>query len=340
VGGALAEAGHDVTLISRNRRHMEAIDAEGLILRTHGEDRRVRLAALVSPSGLGPVDLVVVSVKSLDTENAIQAARPLVGPDTVVMSLQNGLGQEAALCEAVGARHVVAGKTYVGGVMLGPGHVLSSTDGKETVIGELNGALTPRIEAIAAAFSASGLVTHASANIIGAMWDKLFVNVATGAVAAITGLAYGDLYAVAEIEQTAIAAVAEGMEVAGALGVATDTADPCEPWVKASSGLPREFRTSMLQSLDKGTLTEIDFINGAIVRAGAKAGVPTPVNATLVALVKGIERRIATPAMRETPHAGHGALAIASDLINPSGEIVQTGERKPLIPQETGSHLT
>jgi 2-dehydropantoate 2-reductase len=297
IGGVLAEAGHTVTLITRNRRHVDVINANGLVLRTDGEDRCVRLAATVSPHGLAPVDLVVVLVKSLDTLNAIQAARNLVGPQTIVISLQNGLGQEDILSSAVGARHVVAGKTYVGGVMLAPGHVTSSTAGKETIIGELSGALTERVTVIAEAFSASGLLTHASANIMGAMWDKLFVNVATGALAAITGLAYGDLYALPEIEQTAVAAVTEGIAVAKALGIAIDTVDPRTPWVKASSGLPPAFRTSMLQSLDKGALTEIDFINGAIVRAGAKAGIPTPVNATLVALIKGIERRIAPPAM-------------------------------------------
>jgi 2-dehydropantoate 2-reductase len=296
MGGALAEAGHGVTLITRNRLHVDAVNAAGLILRTHGQDRSVRLAAAVCATGLGPVDLVVVLVKSLDTWAAITSARCLVGPETVVMSLQNGLGQEDILATAVGGGHVVAGKTYVGGVMLGPGHVISSTAGKETIIGELSGDLSPRIKAIAEAFSASGLITRASANIMGAMWDKLFVNVATGAVAAITGLAYGDLYAVPEIEQTAIVAVAESIAVARVLGISIETADPRAPWVKASSGLPPEFRTSMLQSLDKGALTEIDFINGAIVRAGAKAGIPTPVNATLVALVKGIERRIAPSA--------------------------------------------
>jgi 2-dehydropantoate 2-reductase len=296
MGGTLAEAGLDVTLINRNRAHVDAVNAAGLILRTHGEDRRVRLAAAVSTASLKPVDLVVVLVKSLDTGDAIQSARNLVGPDTIVMSLQNGLGQEDILANAIGARHVVAGKTYVGGVILGPGHVISGTSGKETIIGELDGSLSPRVKAIAGAFSASGLITHASTNIMGAMWDKLFVNIATGALAAITGLTYGDLYAIPEIEQTAIAAVAEGIAVARALGIAIETVDPRAPWVKASSGLPPEFRTSMLQSLDKRALTEIDFINGAVVQAGAGVGVPTPVNATLVALVKGIERRIAPPA--------------------------------------------
>lgn len=294
LGGALAEAGNDVTLVNRNNRHVDAINSSGLRLRAHGQDRSVRLAAAVSPAGLEPVDLVVVLVKSLDTKAAIESARNLVGPESVVMSLQNGLGQEDILSEAIGSDHVIAGKTYVGGVMLGPGHVLSSTSGKETIIGELDGRIAPRIEAIAATFRAAGLAIEISGNIRGAMWDKLFVNIATGALAGITKLTYGDLYAVPEIESVAIAAVAEAMAVARAAGIRTETTDPRAPWLKAAAGLPPEFRTSMLQSLDKGSLTEIDFINGAVVRAGAQYGVATPVNATLVACIKGIEKAMTT----------------------------------------------
>jgi 2-dehydropantoate 2-reductase len=122
------------------------------------------------------------------------------------------------------------------------------------------------------------------------MWDKLLVNIATGALSGITRLPYGELYAVPELEVTAMAAVAEAIAVANASGIALETVHPRDAWVKAGSGLPPEFKASMLQSLEKGSVTEVDFINGAVVRAGAKAGVPTPVNATLVACVKGIER--------------------------------------------------
>lgn len=292
IGGTLAEAGHDVTLITRNRGHVEAVTANGLILRAEGRDRVVRLTAAVDTAGMSPVDLIIVLVKSLDTRASISAARTIIGPKTVVMSLQNGLGQEDLLAEIVGASHVLAGKTYVGGVMLAPGQVLASTNAKETILGELDGSLSLRVKAIAGAFTSAGLETFASPNILGAMWDKLLVNVATGALAGITGLPYGDLYAVPEVEATAVAAVAEGIAIARAQGIVLATTDPRAPWVKAASGLPPEFRASMLQSLDKGALTEIDFINGAIVRAGIRIGIPTPVNATLVALIKGVERRL------------------------------------------------
>lgn len=290
IGGALAEAGNDVVLINRNAAHVEAICAQGLRMRHAVGERSIRVRAETDCSALGPVDLVIVLVKSFHTQQAIRAAAPLIGAGTVVLSLQNGLGHEDILAEAVGRDRVIAGKTYVGGVMLAPGHIISGTDGKETLIGELDGAESPRIRRIADTFNAAGLRTTVSPHIVGTMWDKLFINVATGAVSGITGLTYGPLYGIPEIEATALAAVQEAMDVARASGVPVSLADPKAAWTKAAAGLPADFKTSMLQSLEKGSVTEIDFINGAVVRWGRRCGVPTPVNATLVACIKGIER--------------------------------------------------
>jgi len=111
-------------------------------------------------------------------------------------------------------------------------------------------------------------------------------------LSAITGQVYGSLYAVPEIEAAALAAVGEAMAVAEAGGGKLSIDTPRDAWMMAAEGLPYEFKTSMLQSLEKGSITEIDFINGAVVRAGLKHGVPTPVNQTLVAAIKGIERRM------------------------------------------------
>lgn len=290
LGGALAQAGNEVVLINRNRAHVEAIRANGLRLRQPDGERSVVVRAETDCSALGPVDLVVVLVKSFHTAEAIRAATPLVGADTVVLSLQNGLGHEDILADAVGRERVVAGKTYVGGVMLAPGHIVSGTAGKETLIGELDGSISTRVQRIAACFAAAGLATTVSANIMGTVWDKLLINVATGAVSGITGLAYGPLYRIAEIEATALAAVQEAMDVARASAVQLSYTDARAAWTKAAAGLPEDFKTSMLQSLEKGSVTEIDFINGAVVRWGQRSGVPTPVNATLVACIKGIER--------------------------------------------------
>mgnify|MGYP000022285327 CR=1 FL=1 len=294
LGSALTEGGHEVWLVNRGQAHVNAMKQHGLKVRENGVDRFVKVHAATTCAevdlGTGPVDLVIVLVKSFHTREAIESAKPVFGKDTVVLSLQNGLGHEDILAEVVGQARVLAGKTYAGGVLIGTGHIIAGTQGKDTHIGELNGQVTERVTRIAEVFNAAGLLTHVSENIMGTMWDKLLVNVATGALSGITRLTYGELYQLPEIEATAISAVAEAMAVAKAKGIALSVTDPKQPWVKAAAGLPDEFKASMLQSLEKGSITEIDFVNGAVVRWGAKLGVPTPVNLALVACMKGIER--------------------------------------------------
>jgi 2-dehydropantoate 2-reductase len=290
IGAALSEGGSDVWLVNRSPAHVEAMNARGLRLVTPQGERRVAVRAATDCSMIGVVDLVIVLVKSFHTRDAIAGALSIVGEHTAVLSLQNGLGHEDVLAEFVGRKRVLAGKTYVGGVLLAPGRIVSGTDGKETLIGELDGVRSERASAIAAEFNRAGLATTVSDNIVGTMWDKLLVNVATGALSAITRLPYGALDAVPEVKATAIAAVAEAMSVAGAAGVRLGFTDAEQPWVRAAEGLPPDFKASMLQSLEKGSVTEIDFVNGAVVDEGRRYGVPTPVNAALVGCVKGIER--------------------------------------------------
>lgn len=293
MGGFLAKAGNDVVLINRNAAHCDRINSDGLTLVIEDREERIRVAAATTPEGLAPADLVMVMVKSFDTEAAIRAATHLVSPGTVVLSLQNGLGHEEIIGAVVGRERVIAGKTYVGGQMVAPGRIIAGAAGKETIIGELDGSVSDRVRRVADTFDAAGLATVVSDNIVGAMWDKLLVNVATGALSGITRLDYGNLYSVPELEATGIAAVAEAMQVADALGIRLATKNPRDAWTKAGNRLPFVFKPSVLQSLEKGSITEIDFVNGAIVRAGAKAGIATPVNATLVACIKGIERALA-----------------------------------------------
>jgi 2-dehydropantoate 2-reductase len=291
IGGVLTEGGSEVHLIDRYPAHVDAMNGGGLRIRDESGERTVKVTAHGDADGIGHVDLVIVLVKSFHTREAIEAAMPVVGPRTVVMSLQNGLGHEEILAEVVGRERVIAGKTYVGGVLLGPGHVLAGTCGKLTYIGELDGTVTPRVEAIAVEFGRAGLETIVSTNIVGTMWDKLLINVATGALSTITRLTYGKLYAVDEIKACALAAVGEAMTVAAAAGVKLSIETAEEAWVKAADGLPADFKTSMLQSLEAGAKTEIDFINGAVVRWGERCRLATPVNRTLVACIKGIEQQ-------------------------------------------------
>jgi 2-dehydropantoate 2-reductase len=291
LGGTLAAGGLDVQLVDSWQEHVAAINGAGLLLREGGEEKRIAVKAANSCAGLAVADLVIIAVKSFDTRAAARAAAPVVGPATVLLSLQNGLGHEEILVEIFGRERVMAGKTYAGGALIGPGQVQAGTRGKETIIGELDGILSERALRIAEAFEKAGLKTQASARIMGAMWDKLLINVATGALTAITGLPYGPLQRVPEIEDCALEAVREAVQVACASGITLSSEDPRVAWSKAAAGLPEGFKPSMLQSVEKQQRTEIDFINGTVVRWGERCGVPTPVNKTLVACVKGLESR-------------------------------------------------
>ena len=290
IGGALTRGGADVWLIDPFQAHVDAINAYGLRMLEGEVETIVKLSARTSAAEVGAVaDMVIVLVKSYHTRAAVRAAAPIIGPQTVVMSLQNGLGHEEILAEELGRERVMAGKTYVGGVLLGPGRVRSGVVGKETIIGELDGRMTSRAKAIAAAFNRAGLIAALSDNILGAMWDKLFINVAGGGLTAITGLTYGGLYSLPELERLRARGDLRGDRGRASRG---DQDLDHRSEARLDDGFGRsaaQFKTSMLQSLQSGGRTEVDFIHGSVVRWGAKLGVPTPVNSTLVALIKGLE---------------------------------------------------
>ncbi|WP_233805191.1 ketopantoate reductase family protein [Paraburkholderia sp. HP33-1] len=290
IGSALTEGGYETWLVDRFAAHVESMRRDGLQVDDANGSRRVKVRATMNPAEVGSADLVIVLVKSFHTDSAMRGALDLVGPDTLVLSLQNGLGHEDVLSEIVGRERVLAGKTYVGGVLKAPGHIQSGVSGKLTIVGELDGRVTGRVRAIADAFNGSGLTTTVSDNILGTMWDKLLINVATGAITGITGLTYGQLYEESVLKATALAAIEEAMAAAKAAGIHLSITQAEQAWTMAAEGLSPAFKTSMLQSLEKGSVTEIDFINGAVVRWGERLGVPTPVNSTLVACIKGIER--------------------------------------------------
>jgi 2-dehydropantoate 2-reductase len=293
IGGVLAAGGSDVVLVDHFAAHVDAINTSGLNMRIDDQEKIVKVRAYSDCQNIGIVDLIIVLVKSFHTRAAIESAKALIGDKTMVMSIQNGLGHEDILADVVGRERVLAAKTYVGGVFLSPGHIISGYKGKHTYIGELDGRLTPRLQAVVNEFNNAGLQATASTNIYGTIWDKLLVNVATGALCGITKLPYGGLYSVPEIEACALAAVAEGIAVAKSNNIKLTSDDPKYFWLLAAEGLPAEFKTSMLQSLEKGNPTEVDFINGSVVRWGERSGIPTPINQTLLACTKGIEYWIA-----------------------------------------------
>lgn len=292
IGGTLAQGGSEVYFVDQWKEHIDKINENGLKMTDEKEDWYVKVDARTSAEGMGPVDLVIVLVKSFATKEAVSQLKEtnVIGENTLVMSLQNGLGNEETIAEVVGEANVISGKTYVGGRLLSPGYVSAGVKGKYTYIGELTGEITDRIQAVCDEFNKAGLLCEVSDNIKGLIWDKLLINVAAGALCGITRLPYGPLYEEEYIKETAVAAIQEGIDVAKAAGVKLKSEDPEYPWYAASEGLPETFKTSILQSLELKRPTEIDFINGSVVEWGKKFGISTPVNRTLVTCVKGIEK--------------------------------------------------
>jgi 2-dehydropantoate 2-reductase len=289
IGGQLAAAGLDVYFFDTWEEHISTMANHGLKIIEPPSERLVNVRATTNCREIEPVDLIIILVKSFHTKEAIENVLPIIGDKTVILSLQNGVGNEEILVDVLGKERVIGGKTYVGGVLIGPGEVLAGVKGKLTYIGELDGKTTERINRISRLFSQAGLETIISDNIYGIIWYKLLINVATGALAAITRLPYGALTTMENIIECATEAVVEAVAVAKAGGVELPVKDPREIWYKATEGLPPEFKTSMLQDIEKGSRTEIDYINGSVVKLGEKYNIPTPVNKTLVTCIKGIE---------------------------------------------------
>ena len=294
IGGTLAMGGNDVHFVDMWQEHVDLINKDGLHMTNEKEDWYVRVAARTTADTIGEADLVIVLVKSFATKQAVEQLKQtnVIGKNTLVMSLQNGLGNEETIASVIGSENVISGKTYVGGRLIQAGYISAGVQGKWTYIGELNGEITDRIQTVCNVFNDAGLLCEVSDNIKGLIWDKLLINVAAGALCGITRLPYGPLYEEDYIKDVAVAAIQEGIQVAKAAGVVLKSEDPQYPWVAASEGLPGTFKTSILQSLELKRPTEIDFINGSIVEWGKKYGIATPVNQTLVACVKGIEKYI------------------------------------------------
>lgn len=280
-GGLLARAGHDVTLIARPQ-HVEAIGRDGLRMETRAFDERVRVAARADAAAVQGADLVLFCVKSTDTEAAGAQLRPFLASDALVLCLQNGVDNAERLRTVLPPQQVAAAVVYVATEMAGPGHV------KHHGRGELVIEPSARSAEAARALAAAGVPTEVSANVRGALWAKLIINCAYNAVSAIAQRPYGENVASAGIPEVMSDVVDECLAVARAEGVQLP-GDMHEAVRRLVETMPTQ-SSSTAQDLARGKPTEIDHLNGLVVRRGAAHGIPTPVNRVLWALVKLLER--------------------------------------------------
>lgn len=298
-GGLLARAGVPVTLVAR-ASHVQAIQREGGVrLQTTTFDERIRVQATTDASGVADADIVLCCVKSPDTEAAAEAMRPHLRRGAWILSLQNGVDNAARLRAALPGHPVWPAVVYVAAGMDGPGHVHHHGRG-ELVIGPLpgdpaTGQGAPDADALLATCQRAGIPVQVSDNVLGQLWAKLVLNCAYNALSALTRLPYGQLVQREGVPEVMRDAVLECVAVATAGGV-TIPGDVWDAVDRIARTMAGQF-SSTAQDLMAGKPTEVDHLNGFVMREGARLGVPTPVNRTLWTLVRAVEpvRRMAVP---------------------------------------------
>ncbi len=284
----LADAGNEVLAIDRWEEHVEAMNAGGLHVEGASGDRTVKVAASTAPPA-GPVDMIVVAVKAADAAAAAEAARPLLGPETLVVTIQNGLGSAEGVAAALGADRLMVGIAGgFGASFKGPGHV--HHNGMKTIrMGAYAGLPYDRVEAAVQVWRDAGFAAEPARDIAVMQWEKLICNVAYSAPCTLTGLTIGQVMEDPDMGPISRAAATEAWEVARAAGIALTIEDPVDHVRTFGAAIPNA-KPSLLLDFEAGRRGEIDFINGAIPREAEKLGRRAPVNATLVGLVRFRER--------------------------------------------------
>lgn len=284
----LVESGTDVVLVDVDASLVDAINADGVSVTGEGGDRVVPVNATRDPAGVGVVDAILFFVKCYHTRSAAEAARPLVGPDTTVVSLQNGWGNGDVLADVLGAGRLVVGVTYNSGTVRGIGHVGHTAAGI-TFLGPFASDDLGPAKAFGDVLEAAGFEVTVTADVRTEVFKKLVLNCATLPTAGLTGLVTGAIGADEALLALTDDLAAEAVAVARAGGVDIDAGERIET-IRANLRNGGSGKASMLQDLEAGRRTEIDVINGAIVRAADEHGIATPVNRALLAIVKGLER--------------------------------------------------
>jgi 2-dehydropantoate 2-reductase len=285
----LAAMGAEVTIIDVAQPVVDRIRKHGLSVATLDGVSLSHPTVTMDPTGLGPVDLVYFFTKAHHTRDAAQAARPLVGPETTIVSLQNGWGNSDTITDILGRERLVFGVTYQSARVDGPGKVVQTSAGP-TVLGPY--AETQDVgmaERVAALQGQAGLPTTATANVRTEVWKKVVLNTATLPTSALTGLYAGVLGQPGPMLDLALSIARESVAVLRAAGYDIDATERVDA-ITTLLGRAGKGKASMLQDAEARRKTEIEVINGAIVTQAARVGVEAPLNSAMVALVGGLER--------------------------------------------------
>jgi len=275
-GGLLAKGGHDVTFIARGA-HLQAIQARGLQVKSIFGDFQVNPArATDDPAQIGPVDLVLFLTKSYHTDQAAQAIKPLIGQETAVLSLQNGVDAVDRIASVVAREHMLAGATWLSSAVEAPGVIKQVSQFRRVVLGELDGQVTARAQAVHKAFQDTGITAELSVNILKVLWTKFVFISAASSLGSLTRLPMGDYRAVPQTRAMIVSLMNEVKDVAQAQGVALDE-DVVQKSLDFMDSAAHHIKASMQLDVEAGRRSELESMVGVIGRKGRETGVPTPV---------------------------------------------------------------
>jgi 2-dehydropantoate 2-reductase len=277
IGGRLAHAGEPVAFIARGK-HLEAMRRDGLYLKTPEGDVHVpKVVATSDPKTVGPVDALFFSVKLWDMEAAAESARPLIGPQTVVVTFQNGVEKEDVLSRIFGPEHVLGGFGYISTEIESPGVILKKGELERFVIGERDGSTSARVTALRDVCVNAGIKMEASTEIERGIWEKFVFLSCNAAMTALLRLPLGPIRENPQSRALLLDALREVVAVANAKGVGLP-ADYAEQRLAFIDTLAPQTRASMAVDLERGNRLEVPWLSGAIVRMGRELGVATPVH--------------------------------------------------------------
>ncbi len=285
-GGLLARSGFDVTLFDVWREHVEAIKRDGLHLDGITGDLKISIPATSRVQDVAPADVAIILTDANATREAAEMASRVLRDSGVALTLQNGIGNMEALSEVLDATRVVGGTSNHSAALRGPGHV-SHTHAAPTWIGELDGRTTERLGEIERALVSAGFTPVVVDNILAHIWTKFVLNCGINAISAITGLRLGEIVRTPPVDELQTRIVEEVLAIVRAKGVEITDPDPMKTikehcWKKYN-------KPSTLQHVEQGKRTEIDALNGALVREARTLGVPTPYNDAISLALKGLE---------------------------------------------------
>jgi len=289
-GAKLWQAGHDVTFIARGK-HLSAIRARGLEIKSPLGDFVARAAAEEDTSRIGRVDCVVLATKAYDNASALPKLQPMIGAGSTVFTLQNGVDSVDECAAAVGRDAVIGGSAYIAAAVEAPGLVVQTGTHTRVVFGEVFAAgatVSPRVAAIRDALTATGIEVEAVADARVPLWEKFIYLAPFAAFTGASRLPIGGIWKFPHVRETFYEACREVEHVARAEGinVARDRISRIEGYMQT---LPPSTRSSLLIDLQQGKRIEVEALQGSVVRRGKATGVPTPIHAALYAALKPYE---------------------------------------------------